>query len=355
VLSVLLLTAGSLMLRTYWNLQNLNPGFDRTHVLSFTLEIKDAGFTKTQTRAYMAELEQRVKQLPGVRSTAYADRGLMRGAGIKTTVTAQGTNLPNNTFLNTTFLAVTPAYFDALGIPLLAGRSLQTPDVQAKPQRVVINRALANLLFPHTSPIGKLIVSGTDGSKPPTIQVVGLVETAKFRRMQELAPPMFYEAMSEAEYQLVLYVRTMGNPSSVLRPVEEVIRKMGDGVPLTEVAPIEQEVQNTLWQERLVARLAGFFSLWRASDCMEFWPIQFPDASVNWGFAWLSAQEYFTSSKRSVAALPGQSESDWRWALAPRRLHCGLLAPSCLASSRSTRSLSEPPQWRFWFARFWRH
>ena len=64
MLSVFLLTAGGLMLRSYWNLEHLNPGFDRTHVLSFTLSIESAGFTPAQEDAYQAELEQRISQIP---------------------------------------------------------------------------------------------------------------------------------------------------------------------------------------------------------------------------------------------------------------------------------------------------
>ncbi len=260
-LSVLLLAAGGLMLHSYWNLQNLNPGFDRMHVLSFTLGLKDAGFTPAQTQSYMAELEQRVRKLPAVRSVAFADRGLMRGAGFKTSVTTAGVNQPASAFLNTSLVAVTPRYFETLGTALLAGRTLDPLDVDAKPARAVINHALADLLFPHANPVGKWIVFGRDGTKPPDALVVGLVETAKFRRMQEPAPPTYYSLLTNADYQLVMYVRTKENPASVMRPAEEEIRKLGGGVPLIEVSALEQEVQNTLWQERLVARLASFFSV----------------------------------------------------------------------------------------------
>jgi predicted permease len=259
-LSVLLLASGGLLLRSYWNLQNLNPGFDRAHVVSFTLGLKDAGFSKAQVRTYMAEVEQRVSALPGVRSVAFAARGLMRGAGIKTTLTPQGVNQRSGVFLNTTFDTVTPKYFETLGIPLLAGRNLEAADGDAKPQRILVNRALADLLFPRADPIGQWLVVGNDGSKPPAYQVVGLTETAKFRRMREPPPPTFYAVMTEGDYQLVLYVRTAGNPAGLIRPTEQAIRKLGGRVPLMEVATLEQEVQNSIWQERLVAMLAGFFS-----------------------------------------------------------------------------------------------
>jgi len=260
-LSMLLLAAGGLMLRTYWNLQHLNPGFDRAHVASFTLGLKDGGFTKPQARAYMDELQQRISSLHTVRSVSYSTLGLMRGSGSKRTLTVPGANVATNVFLNTSSLMVTPTYFATLGIPLLSGRIFSAQDEQAKPQRTVINRALANLLFPHQNPIGRWLVMGDDGNRPPDFQIVGIVETAKYRLMQEPAPPTLYQPIEDDDYAAVLYVRTIGNPTAIMRPVQDVIRKMGGGVPLVEVATLEQEVQNSLWQERLVAGLAAFFSL----------------------------------------------------------------------------------------------
>lgn len=260
-LSMLLLAASGLMLRTYWNLEHLDAGFDRAHVVSFTLGIKDGGFTKPQARAYLEELEQRIKGLGGVRSVARSSLGLMRGSGQKRTLTTPGTKLAANVFGNSSSLPVTPAYFDTLGIPFLAGRTLEWQDAKAKPERVVINRALANLLFPHVEPIGQLLVAGNDSSKTPDFQIVGLVETSKLRSMQEPAPPTLYSLMQDDDYTIVLYVRTTGTPLSIMRPVQELIRKMGGDVPLIEVSSLEQEVQNSLWQERLVAGLASFFSM----------------------------------------------------------------------------------------------
>ena len=250
------------MLRSYWNLEHLNPGFDRTHVLSFTLGMQSAGLTTAQAQSYADELEQRVRELPGVRSVAFSTLGLMRGSGLKTTVTRPGLNLAKSVFLNTSMAAVTPSYFQTLGIPLLAGRNLLPQDNDAKPFRGVINRALADLLYPHRNAVGQWLVQGRDGTKPPTTSIVGVVETAKFRRMQELAPPTLYYTMKiTGSDSVVMFVRTNGNPATLVRPAEDVIRKMGSGVPLVEEALLEQEVQNTLWQERLVARLASFFSL----------------------------------------------------------------------------------------------
>lgn len=259
-ISVVLLSGGLLMLRTYWNLEALNPGFDRAHVASFTLDLKDSGYSGAQKATFLKQLEPRVRDLPGIRAVAFANRGLMRGAGIKATVAPQGVVLPRDTFMNASVNTVSPSYFEALGIPMLAGRPLMNADLGATPARIVVNRAFADLLFPHQNPLGKAVVQGTDGRKPPNAVIVGVVGTAKYRSMREADPPTSYAIFSPQDsYTVVLYIRTYGNPSHVIHAVRSAIRSLDPAVPILEVATLEQEVQNSLWQERLTAVLFSFF------------------------------------------------------------------------------------------------
>jgi predicted permease len=261
-LSVLLISAGGLMLQTYWNLEHLNPGFDRAHVVSFTLDLKDAGYSEEQSGAFLDELERRISTLPGVRSTGYTNRGLMRGTGLKMTVAPQGAILPRGTFLNTSGNSISIRYFETLGMPLLAGRNLAPGDDIAKPTRIVVNRALADLLFPHQNPIGKFIVNGTDGTKKPTSIIVGLVGTTKYRSMREVDPPTLYWLLHNNDSgPFVLYIRTFGNPATIINSARKIIRTLDPTVPVMEVATLEQEIQNSLWQEKLVALLSAFFSV----------------------------------------------------------------------------------------------
>ncbi len=215
-LSMLLLTAGGAMLRTYWNLEHLNPGFDRSHVVSFALGMKDAGFTTAQARGYLTNLQGRIKEIGGVRSVSYSFLGMMRGTAQRRTVTIPRANHAPGVFLANNALGVSPTYFDTLGIRLLEGRVLREDDRTTKPEPVVVNRALAELFFPNADPIGQLLISGTDGSKPPDYQIVGVVETSKSRNMQEASPATFYFLVDDEDYSAVVYVRTDGNPIGVI-------------------------------------------------------------------------------------------------------------------------------------------
>jgi predicted permease len=274
VFCTVLLSAAVLAARTFRNLQHLDPGFDRDHVVSFTFDPTDAGYTPEQAGAFYRDLRDRAAELPGVRAAAYSWTGVMRGIGMKTTIAPEGVTLPKSTFLNTSAHEVTADYFQTMGIPLLAGRNLTRADKGglldatarqvASPTPVVVNRAFADFFFPHQNPIGKRLVQGTDGKKPPTHVIVGMVGNAKYRSLREDDPPTLYTPMGDEAAPngpYILYVRTYGSPASMTAAMRQTAAALGAGVPLVESFTLDQEVQDSLWQERLVAILATFFGV----------------------------------------------------------------------------------------------
>jgi predicted permease len=260
-----LLAGAGLMLRTFRNLDRLDGGFDREHVIEFTLDPVDAGYTPAQSGAFFKELRRRVGELPGVRATGYASRGVMRAVGIKMTLAPEGVVLPKETFLNASGNSVTPGYFETMGIRLAAGRDLTARDVDAQPTPSVVNQAFADAFFPHQNPIGKRVVAGTDGTQPrfPRV-IVGLVATAKYRSMREPDPPTIYFVLDESKIvdsSPLLYVRTYGAPAGIAAAVRKTAAELDSGVPLLEVLTLDEEVRTSLWQERLVALLSAFFGV----------------------------------------------------------------------------------------------
>jgi predicted permease len=259
-----LLAAAGLALRSYRNLDRLDAGFDRDHVVSFTFDPAHAGYTEAQSGRFYRALRERVALLPGVRALAYAGRGVMRGVGVKTTIAPEGIVLPPSTFLNTSVHDVSPGYFAAMGIPLLGGRDLTLADAAAAVHPVVVNQAFAQFFFPRQSPLGKRFLIGRDGTRPPTHWIVGVVSNAKYRSMREVDPPTFYIAAAEVASRglpRILYVRTHGSPAAVVAGVRQAGANTDSGVPLVEALTLESEVRDSLWQEGLVAILSAFFGI----------------------------------------------------------------------------------------------
>jgi ABC-type antimicrobial peptide transport system permease subunit len=105
------------------------------------------------------------------------------------------------------------------------------------------------------------MVEGTDGTQPTTSIIVGIAGTAKYRSMREQEPPIFYGAADYSRYCRVLYVRTYGDPTATIGAVREILRKLDPRVLAVEANTLEQDIQSSLWQERLVTLLSGFFGV----------------------------------------------------------------------------------------------
>ncbi len=148
-----------------------------------------------------------------------------------------------------------------MGIGLLSGRSLVVEDLKRKPRPVIVNRTFANVFFPRENAVGKLLVNGFDGKKPADAVIVGICETAKYRSMREEDTPTVYSTLDEGsgyDKPMLMYVRT-GDPATIVNEVGNALHKADPNIPLVEVRTLEQELQSSLWQERLVALLSGFF------------------------------------------------------------------------------------------------
>ena len=124
-----------------------------------------------------------------------------------------------------------------------------------------MNRAFAEFFFPHQNAIGKAVVQGVDGTKPPTAVIVGIVGTAKYRSLREQDPPIYYVIADDKNPGGMMYVRTHGDPAQIINATRGILRRLAPDVPIVEAFTLEQEVQNSLWQERLVTILCAFFGI----------------------------------------------------------------------------------------------
>jgi predicted permease len=260
-LCVVLLFGAALMMRTFWNLQHLNPGFDRAHIIEVDLNPAAVGYSAAQSRQLLRELRAQATGLPGVRSAASAVAGVMHGVGMKTTLVPEGAAHPEAAFMNVNTDLVTPEYFQTMGIPLLAGELLEAQDSQKQAAPAVINQALADALFPHQNPIGRRLMYYFQGKLQPSAVVKGVVGTAKYRSLREVSAPIVYTLDVDALPARILYVRTFHDPAPLLGQLIKLIHMRDARLPILSVFTMEQEVQSSLWQERLLTLLCGFFAL----------------------------------------------------------------------------------------------
>ena len=259
-LCTFLLAIASLLVRTFQHLQQVDPGFDRDHIATFTLNLN--AYTG-KTTVFLKTFTERVRAIPGVISVGVSSLGVMRGVGTATTVAPAGQRLTQTEFLNTSLLDVSPEYFDTMGMHILSGRGLIPSDApepkQAGPERVVVNQAFVLRFFPNTQALGKLFGYGPPGDVAgEKDEIVGVVSDSKYRSLRAPVVPVFYECETDFD-QFVLNVRTRTRPAAIIEPVRKTLASLDPGLPFLEVHTMAEEADISMASERITAALASLF------------------------------------------------------------------------------------------------
>lgn len=264
-LCTVILTGAALLVETLDRMRAMNPGFDSDRIVTFTIDPRMRGYTAGQSRSLSLKLLEQTRALPSVAAASIAGRGVMRGTGFKATYAAAGTPISSKDFLNCSGNQVMPGYFETMGIRVIGGRDFTWFDHNENPATrhviIIVNETFARRFFPGKDPIGQHVgAAGPDGIAKPDWQIVGVVSDAKYRSLREPIPPTVYNPMVDgSDYEFVLNVRTRQHPEAIIGAVRGVLRSLDPEMPFIEVRALREEVEISLWQERLLAGLSSIF------------------------------------------------------------------------------------------------
>ena len=263
--AVLLLVTTGMLVHTFYVLRHTNPGFEVEHLLTLrlTADIQSASHLPPD---FAGEPQQKIQALPGVQSASLATPALMHRIGLKTSVAITGQKISSASFLNTSFDRVSDSFFETLGIPLLTGRSFDAMDGRnTKPVPTIINEAFARQIFSNTDPLGKTFGMGSPGDTATAANVVvGVVADSKYRSLRESMLPIYYTPIRQQpdwQSDFYLYIRTEGTPESTVQEARQVLFRLAPTLAFSEATTMEEELRESLWQERLLASLASAFSI----------------------------------------------------------------------------------------------
>jgi predicted permease len=259
----LLLMGAALLIETLGRMRSVNPGFDADRVVTFSIDPSVRGYSLVQSRAFSKTLLERARAVPGVSTASIASLGLMRGTGMKATLGAAGSRIKATDFLNSSMNQVTPGYFETMGMRLITGRVFTWFDQEqgTPPRLVIVNQAFARYFFPGQNPIGRRFgFPGPGGVATGDNEIVGVVSDAKYRSLREPIPPTVYAPRVDGfDSAFILHVRTSQKPEALIAPVRELLHSLDPEMPIIETRTLRQEVDASLWQERLLAALSTIF------------------------------------------------------------------------------------------------
>jgi predicted permease len=256
-LAVLVLAGAGLLVRTLKKLKSIDPGFDTNNILLFKLDPSLNGYTSAQSHSLYSQLLQRIEAVPGVVSATYSFDDLLSGNSWTTSFAIEG-ELQNAQHA-TLGLAAGPKFFETMGIPLMAGRVFTPQDFSLPPDSqwrpAVINESFARSFFKDQNPIGRRI-SGV-GHQGTSHEIVGVVGDTKFRTLRsEIAPTLFIPAGGG---EAVFEVRTAVDPRTIIPAVRSTVSQLDNNLPMLSIKTESDQIERSLFQERLIARLSSFF------------------------------------------------------------------------------------------------
>lgn len=267
-----LVIGGGLLIRSFWLLQQVNPGFDPKGVLSLQVSLPGGDTTTPEQRSsFYQRLLAQLSSLPGVESAA-AMSGLppnrpvnandMEFEGLAKTPDAPIQNADYWQF-------VTRDYFKTLDIPVIEGRLFGPGDARGGTPVVVVNQTLAKLFYPKTSAIGRRIrPPGNGDQEAPWLTIVGVVADVKQGGLDQKTGTEVYFLHDQAQETvgfvprtMYLVLRTQKDPMSLVAGVREEIRRIDPTLPLADVRPLDEVVHDSVGQPRFLASLVLIFSL----------------------------------------------------------------------------------------------
>ncbi|HLB38224.1 MAG TPA: ABC transporter permease [Gemmatimonadales bacterium] len=256
-LSVLLLVATGLFLRTLQRALDTPHGFEPRGVLAMELNLRLNGYDEPRGRVFYDGLLERVRALPGVEAASLTGNIPLSGSWDQTRFRIPGLESPDPSGFPVGFILVGSGYFETLRMPLLAGRGFTPQDASSMRPVLVINETLARRFWPNESPIGKRVQSG-----PREAEVVGVVSAGKYRGFAEEPVLFAYFPFGQA-YQpsMWLQVRVRGEMAPVAAAIRGELRVLDPNVAPIQVTTVEDVLGSSLFAQRLGAVLVGSFGL----------------------------------------------------------------------------------------------
>jgi predicted permease len=261
-LSLLLLVGAGLFVRTLVKLQHIPSGFKQENAMLFMIDTSATGYTGDDPKlpALLGEVEDKVKQVPGVQAASFAfiifNQGFWTGAAY-----TREDNIPEGQNRSLRNNIVGTDFFAAMGLPIVQGRGFGPQDTKSSQKVAVVSESMAQKFFPTGSPVGKHFgIRGPESTEQ--IEVIGVVKDAKYGSLKETFRPMaFYPYAQVPDVLGNLVVRFSGPASAVVPQVRQTIKQINRNLPIDDVVSLSDHIGRSLVQQKLIARLASFFGL----------------------------------------------------------------------------------------------
>lgn len=266
-LSLLLLFAAGLFVRTLHNLKNVDVGFATDHLVTFGIEPGYAGYELNREAQLYKRIRENLATLPGARSTAGTSDPELANNDSVSSIGVPGYTPGENERMQTEWAYVTPGYFETLKVPFIAGRDITEQDNTTSAQVAVVNETFARRYFGDPQhALGRNFARGGAPGDKPEIQIVGVVKDAKHRNLRNEVDPSAFVSYAQVNPKdeltfMQFYIRTWQPPDQAMSSIRAAMQGLDSKLALDGLQTMDQQINNDVNTESIVAFLAVSFGV----------------------------------------------------------------------------------------------
>lgn len=261
-LSMLVVIGAGLFVRSLSNIRGVDPRFDQDRLLLVTFDSLGTGYRGDTLQAFYTDVLTRVEALPGVRAVSLSSLGPLSGDDSTRFFDADGFNAREDADRAVHLNAVTPRYFETMGVPLVMGRAFGPSDDRRAPPVAIVNESAARFYFPDGSAIGRRFRLGR-GPTASSFEIVGISRDMK--QASDLREPVgrtvYLPLAQYAQPYLTMEVRTAIEVATIAAALPEAVRSVSADVPIDRIRTVRAQVDANVVRERLIAMLSSAFGV----------------------------------------------------------------------------------------------
>lgn len=264
-LSVVLLMGATMLVRSLRNLQSVDVGLDRDHLVIVDVDVTSRGYNRAELFSFVRTATNKLGAIPGIAGVTYSENGIFSGTESGTNVQVPGFVAKTVDDTSIAYDQAGAAYAATIGAHVLAGRDLARSDEDRLPRTALVNQSLASFYFPGKSAIGQYLRFNDSVA----VEIVGVIAdtrdhnltTAPDRRAYFPYVHMRDSAFLDGPGSLRFSVRTKGDPTAITQTIRRTIASIDPQLPIDGVDPLVTLMRGTIGQQRLVAQLATAFGV----------------------------------------------------------------------------------------------
>jgi predicted permease len=261
-MSMILLVSAGLFTKSLYNISRVDLGLRIDNMITFGLSPNLSGYSLPQSRTLFGRIEKELGAQPGVTSVTASLVPLLAGSNWGNDVSVQGFTAGPDVDSNSRYNAVGPGYFKTMGIPLITGREFTESDIDGAPKVAIVNEQFAKKFNLGRDAVGKRMKQGGGGQKDLNIEIVGLVQNAKYSDVKQQAPALFYlPYRQEGPGYASFYVRGSIANERLLSVVQPTVARIDPNLPVEHLRTMEQTVMDNIAPDRIITILSASFAI----------------------------------------------------------------------------------------------